>query len=231
LSIILFKYYFAKNIMSIIAWIIAFVVAITVHEAAHAWMSDRLGDPTARLMGRLSLNPMVHYDPIGTTLLLVLVFMRAMGLPVIPFGWAKPVRFDPYNLQNPRRDSAVISLAGPATNLILATGLSIVLQLVTNPLTGHSLLVTLIEPIIVLNVVLAIFNLIPIHPLDGGKIFIGLLPENQAKEADMFLRRYGMIILIFLIFPTMGGTSPLFAVIGPVINFFLNLLLPGNPLV
>jgi Zn-dependent protease len=217
--------------MSIIAWILAFVVAITVHEAAHAWMADRLGDPTARLMGRLSLNPMVHYDPIGTTLLLVLVVMRAMGLPVIPFGWAKPVRFDPYNLQNPRRDSAIISLAGPASNLILATALAILLRIIATPSSGFSLLPILIEPIIMLNVVLAIFNLIPIHPLDGGKIFVGLLPEGQAEEADNFLRRYGMLILIFLIFPTFGGTSPLFAVIGPVINFFLNLLLPGNPLI
>lgn len=217
--------------MSIIAWILAFVVAITVHEAAHAWMADRLGDPTARLMGRLSLNPMVHYDPIGTTLLLVLVFMRAMGFPVIPFGWAKPVRFDPYNLQNPRRDSAIISLAGPASNLFLATALAILLRIISTPFSGLSLLSIFIEPIIFLNVVLAIFNLIPIHPLDGGKIFVGLLPEDQAQEADNFLRRYGMIILIFLIFPTFGGTSPLFAVIGPVINFFLNLLLPGNPLI
>jgi len=217
--------------MSIIAWILAFVVAITVHEAAHAWMADRLGDPTARLMGRLSLNPMVHYDPVGTTLLLVLVFMRAMGFPVIPFGWAKPVRFDPYNLQNPKRDSAIISLAGPASNLILASGLAILLQLVNTSLSGYSLFSVFIEPIIILNVVLAIFNLIPIHPLDGGKIFIGLLPGDQAEEADLFLRRYGMLILIFLIFPIFGGTSPLFAVIGPVINFFLNLLLPGNPLI
>lgn len=217
--------------MSIIAWILAFVVAITVHEAAHAWMADRLGDPTARLMGRLSLNPVVHYDPIGTTLLLVLIFMRAMGFPVIPFGWAKPVPFDPYNLQNPRRDSAIISLAGPASNLILATALAILLRIISTPFSDFSLLPILIEPIIFLNVVLAIFNLIPIHPLDGGKIFVGLLPEDQAEEADNFLRRYGMLILIFLIFPTFGGTSPLFAVIGPVINFFLNLLLPGNPLI
>jgi Zn-dependent protease len=216
--------------MSIIAWILAFVIAITIHEAAHAWMADRLGDPTARLMGRLSLNPLVHYDPVGTTLLLVLVFMRAMGFPVIPFGWAKPVRFDPYNLQNPRRDSALISLAGPVSNLVLATALAILLQLANTAVLGNSLL-QIIEPIIILNVVLAVFNLLPIHPLDGGKIFIGLLPEDQAEEADMFLRRYGMLILIFLIFPFFGGTSPLFAVIGPVINFLLNLFLPGNPLV
>jgi len=157
--------------------------------------------------------------------------MRAMGLPVIPFGWAKPVRFDPYNLQNPRRDSALISLAGPASNLILASGLAILVQIISSAFVGSSLVTFFVEPIIVLNVVLAIFNLVPIHPLDGGKIFIGLLPEDQAQEADLFLRRYGMFILIFLIFPTFNGTSPLFSVIGPVINFFLSLLLPGNPLI
>ncbi|OGM22235.1 hypothetical protein A2863_01345 [Candidatus Woesebacteria bacterium RIFCSPHIGHO2_01_FULL_38_9b] len=205
--------------MSIIAWILAFVIAITIHEASHAFASDRLGDPTARLMGRLSLNPLVHYDPIGTTLLLVLVFLRALGFPVIPFGWAKPVQFDPFNLKNPRRDSALISLAGPASNLLLATILSLILRLYGGA--------TLFIPIITLNVLLAIFNLVPIHPLDGGKIFIGLLPEQQAREADFFLQRYGMIILFFLIFPTFNGTSPLFAVISPLINLVLSFLLPG----
>jgi len=205
--------------MGIIAWILAFVIAITIHEASHAFASDRLGDPTARLMGRLSLNPLVHYDPIGTTLLLVLVFLRALGFPVIPFGWAKPVQFDPFNLKNPRRDSALISLAGPASNLLLATILSLILRLYGGA--------TLFIPIITLNVLLAIFNLVPIHPLDGGKIFIGLLPEQQAREADFFLQRYGMIILFFLIFPTFNGTSPLFAVISPLINLVLSFLLPG----
>ena len=126
--------------MELIAWILAFVVAITVHEAAHAYMSDRLGDPTARLMGRLSLNPIVHYDPVGTTLLLVLVIMRAFGIPVMPFGWAKPVMFDPYNLKTPRRDAALISLAGPGANLILATLLSIVVRVSTNPFSPLYLL-------------------------------------------------------------------------------------------
>src|SRR3970040_2684258 len=115
--------------MELIGWILAFIIAITIHETSHAWMANRLGDPTARLMGRLSLNPIVHYDPIGTTLLLVLVFMRAIGIPVIPFGWAKPVRFDPFNLKNPRRDSAMISLAGPVSNLLLAALLSLILRL------------------------------------------------------------------------------------------------------
>ncbi|OGM59617.1 hypothetical protein A2892_04710, partial [Candidatus Woesebacteria bacterium RIFCSPLOWO2_01_FULL_39_10b] len=180
--------------MSIIAWILAFVFAITVHEAAHAWMADRLGDPTARIMGRLSLNPLVHYDPVGTSMLLILVLMRAIGIPVIPFGWAKPVHFDPYNLKRPRRDSALISLAGPASNLLVAVLLSIVVRLFSSPFP-FTFLADLLVPTIMLSVTLAFFNLIPIHPLDGGKIFIGFLPEKEAREADNFLNRYGIIIL------------------------------------
>lgn len=217
--------------LELIAWILAFVIAITVHEAAHAWMSDRLGDPTARLMGRLSLNPIVHYDPVGTTLLLVLVVMRAFGIPVIPFGWAKPVMFDPYNLKNPRRDAAIISLAGPGANMILAVILSLILRLTSSPFSPLFILVNIFTPIIVLNVTLAIFNLVPIDPLDGGKIFVGLLPEKDAIEAQEFLRRYGIIILFLLIFPTVNGTSPLFYVMSPVLNFILNLLIPGGNLI
>ena len=225
--------------MQILGWLIAFMFAITVHEAAHAWMSDRLGDPTARLAGRISLNPLVHYDRVGTTLLLVLVLLKALSnIPgfesfryIIPFGWAKPVRFDPYNLKNPRRDSALISLAGPGSNLLIAIILSIIVRLTASPFSPLFFVANLLTPTIVLSVILAIFNLIPIHPLDGGKIFIGLLPEDQAQEADAFLRRYGTLILFFLIFPTFRGTSPIFSVIGPVINFILNLLLPGNILV
>lgn len=212
-------------LFELLAWIIAFITAITVHEAAHAWMADRLGDPTARIMGRLSLNPLVHYDPVGTTMLLILVFLRAMGLPVIPFGWAKPVQFDPYNLRNPRRDSALISLAGPVSNILFATLIALLLRVV-----GPASFI-LFYPVITLNVVLAIFNLIPVHPLDGGKIFIGLLPRDQAHEADRFLSRFGMIILFFLIFPTSGGTSPVFMILSPIINLIINLLLPGNGVV
>jgi Zn-dependent protease len=216
--------------ISILTWLAAFMVAITIHETAHAWMADRLGDPTPKLMGRLSLNPLVHYDPIGTTLLLTLVVMRALGIPVIPFGWAKPVRFDPYNLKNPRRDAALISFAGPFSNLALATILGIILRLLLNPFSPFiPLLSGLFLPFIVLNVVLALFNLVPVHPLDGGKILIGLLPPAKAYEVDIFLKQYGMIILLFLIFP-FGGTSPIFLILGPALKFILKILIPGNPI-
>ena len=213
----------------LIVWILAFVIAITVHEASHAWMANRLGDPTARLMGRLSLNPLVHYDPIGTTLLLVLVIMRAFGAPVIPFGWAKPVEFDTYNLKNPRRDAAIISLAGPVSNMVLAIILGIGLKFI-GPLSTLSYFSLIIYPIIGLNVILAVFNLIPAHPLDGGKILVGLLPAKEAQEADRFLRRYSTIILLFLILPFFGGRSAVSLFLEPVLNTTMGILIPGYPI-
>lgn len=213
----------------IIASIFAFLIAITIHEAAHAWMANRLGDPTAKLLGRLTLNPIAHLDIYGTVLIpLMLILFRS---PFV-FGWAKPVMFDPFNLKNPRKDSALISLAGPLSNLSLALILSLIFNTIgmnigLNP--GFISLLTYLT--IQINVVLAIFNFIPIHPLDGGKIFIGLLPEKDAAEADLFLQRYGTIILIFLIFPSFNGVSPISTVISPVINFILNILLPSSPIV
>lgn len=226
--------FFTRNmsiILGLIFWLLAFLVAITVHEASHAWMADRLGDPTPRISGRLSLNPLVHYDPVGTTLLLVLVILRALGIPVFPFGWAKPVPFDPYNLENPRRDAALISLAGPSANLILAFFLSLLVRLSLLPFSPLAFLENILIPFIILNVSLAIFNLIPIHPLDGGKILVGILPAKEAREVDLFLSRYSVILLFMLIFPSIGGNSPLTIVISPVFNFILNLLVPGGNLI
>lgn len=185
------------------------IAAISIHESAHAWAADRLGDPTPRLQGRLTLNPLAHLDPIGT---LMLLFFH--------FGWGKPVQFDPFNLKNPRRDAMLIGLAGPASNLLTAMLASLFLRFL-HPSSF------ILYPFITISVVLAIFNLVPIHPLDGGKIITGLLPRDLATEWEAIMRQWGMIILIFLIIP-FGGQSAVFYLIGPVIGLILNILLPGS---
>jgi Zn-dependent protease len=213
--------------MTLVFWLLALAIVITVHEAAHAWMADRLGDPTPRLEGRLSLNPLVHYDQVGTTFLLILSLMRALGFGVIPFGWAKPVRIEPYNLAHPRRDMALISIAGPISNFVLALILSLILRFLVIPFSPLTLIVNLIYPLVILNVSLAIFNLVPISPLDGSKILLGALSEENARKTETVLEQFGPIILLFLIVPTFGGNSLISLVISPVINLLVNLLLPG----
>ncbi len=203
--------------------IIAFLIALSVHESAHAWTANRLGDPTAKLEGRVSLNPLKHLDLYGTVI--VPLFLIFIGSPFI-FGWAKPVMFDPFNLKNPRKDAALISLAGPLSNFITAILFSLVINLLpTGPFFS------LIYLIILINIVLGVFNLIPIHPLDGGKILVGILPEKDAEEADRFLNRYGLIIIFALIFFSFRGVSPLSAFLGTVVNFFMKFLIPQGNLI
>jgi len=207
--------------------IIAFALSLSIHEAAHAYMADRMGDPTARLMGRVSLNPLAHLDPLGT---LLPFFLLLTGSPII-FGWGKPVPFDPYNLRHPRRDAALISFAGPASNITFATLLSLIIHLAHLFLGPTASIIELfLAPIVVLNVMWGLFNLLPLHPLDGGKVLIGLLPHDLAYKWDEILHQYGLIILIFLIFPFFG-ISAVILILSPVINFILSLLLPGTPFV
>ncbi len=196
------------NPLSFLIYIVALLTAITIHEFSHAFMADKLGDPTPRLMGRLTLNPIAHLDPLGTIMLLL-----------VSFGWGKPVQFDPFNLRNPKRDAALISLSGPASNLILATLLSLVLRF-SIPIGN------ILQPFIYINVILAIFNLLPIHPLDGFKVVAGLLPK-QYYDSWMELERYGIFFLIILLFPIFGS-SPIASILNPIVSFILNLLLPGG---
>lgn len=212
---------------STILLIIGFLLSLSIHEAAHAYVADRLGDPTARLRGRVTLNPLAHLDPVGTLLPLFLIFT---GSPIV-FGWGKPVPFDPYNLRNPRRDSAIISVSGPISNFTIAIFLSILIRLSHYVLGTTGFTVEfLLAPLVTLNVMWALFNLIPIHPLDGGKVLVGILPREPAHQVDSFLNRYGLMILIFLIFPFFGS-SLLITLLLPLIRLILAVLLPGTPMV
>lgn len=212
-------------LIALLIWLLALTIAITIHEASHAYAAVKLGDPTPQIQDRLTLNPLAHYDTTGTSLLLITAVGRALGFPIIPFGWAKPVMFDPYNLQNPRRDAAIISLAGPASNFLLAIIMSLIIRVLPDLGLISAFLGLAGEALITLNVALGIFNLIPIHPLDGGKILVGILPNDVADEADQILNRYGFIILILLIFP-FSGTSAVTALISPAIEGMLRLLIP-----
>lgn len=190
-------------------FIFGLVTAITIHEFSHALAADRLGDPTPRSQGRLTLNPLAHLDPLGTLMLFL-----------VRFGWGKPVIFDPYNLAHPRRDAGIISLAGPASNLVLATLLSLLLRFALVPFA----LAPLFYVVILLNITLAVFNLIPIYPLDGEKILAAILPRDLAYEYQAVMSRYGTIILILMILPVFGS-SPVISLISPAIDFLSKLLL------
>jgi Zn-dependent protease len=197
---------FTSILFGLLFTISALAISISFHEAAHAWVALKLGDPTAKHLGRVSLNPFDHIDPVGTVILPLILMIS--GMPV--FGWAKPTPFNPWNLQNPKRDSALISLAGPLTNLALAVIVSLVFRF-----TQINLLLAIVQ----LNLILAIFNLIPIHPLDGFKVVGGLLPKNLYYEW-IKLERYGTLLLLALIFL---GQPLLSAVISPLLNFFLRI--------
>lgn len=188
------------------------IVALTIHEFAHAWMADRLGDPTPRHQGRLTLNPLAHLDPLGTAMIFL-----------IGFGWGKPVQFDPYNLKDPRRETALIALAGPVSNLLLATLIAILVPLVS-PILGNTFVETISYLAIFYNVMLAIFNLVPIHPLDGSKVLVALLPKQLALEYESFMLRYGTFVLLALIIPW-SGISPIAALITPVIDVLVGFYL------
>src|SRR3989338_4707598 len=209
--------YLFTNPLLFFVYLIALLVAIAVHEFSHAYAADYLGDPTPRLAGRLKLNPLAHIDGIG------LLFLLFFG-----FGWGKPVGFDPYNLKNPRKDAAIISLAGPFSNFILASLLAICLKLILffELASLQNIAYFIFVPMISLNIVLGVFNLLPIHPLDGFKIVGGVLSDDKAREWYQ-LERYGMIFLLMLIFP-FGRSSLLDLIIRPVVSFLLNLLIPAS---
>ena len=180
------------SLESVIPAFIILVASLSFHEAAHAWTADRLGDPTARRLGRLTLNPMAHIDWIGTVLF-PLVGMLS-GLPLI--GWAKPVPVNMRNLRAPRRDFAIVAVAGPVSNLVLAVGFAMLLKAQGGlvPDEGQTPFTLILYTAVVLNVLLAVFNMIPVPPLDGGNVLAGIVPESAARMIDQ-MRPYGFFLL------------------------------------
>ncbi len=191
------------NIALIIAQLFVVLFAITIHEAAHGWAASKFGDDTARNQGRVTLNPIAHIDPFGTVLLPILLAIARLPL----FGWAKPVIVNHLNLRNPRRDNLWISAAGPASNIMAALLFLVGIVLVkTIPLSLGSLFTRFLQGVILIfylgahiNAYFAIFNLIPVPPLDGSGVLLGLLSEEAASKYDR-IRPYGFIIIIGLIY-------------------------------
>jgi Zn-dependent protease len=194
------------------------LLSLTIHEAAHAWTADRLGDPTARLQGRVSLNPVVHVDPIGTILLPVLAILT--HFPII--GWAKPVPVSTRNLRHPRRDFVMVAAAGPISNLLQALVAAILIRVAAGSASGNTggLLLNALLLGVEINLLLAFFNLIPVPPLDGGNVLLGVLPPRLAyRYASM--RQYGFLVLYALLL-----TGVATALIMPPTDLFMRLLLP-----
>lgn len=199
--------------------VIVLVFSVVIHEVSHGVVAERLGDPTARLAGRLTLNPLKHLDPFGSVILPLLLSLLPGG---VIFGWAKPVPYDPRNLKHPVRDGALVAVAGPVSNLLLAFAFGLLYQLFSagggTPAMGE-LFPSLLAQVVIVNVWLAIFNLVPIPPLDGSKVLFWLVPQG-AYEFRALLERYGFFILLLFIF---FGIQLIVPPILRVVAFFLGI--------
>ena len=198
-----------------LAFVVVFgglIIAIGIHEAAHCFTADYLGDPTPRSLGRTTLNPLAHLDPLGTLVLVV------TGM----FGWGKPAPFDPYNLAHPQRDTAIIALAGPVSNILLAIVVSLLWRVLPIPPTLTAVFLFLIR----INVTLALFNLIPVPPLDGSKILAGILNRGSGRDFENFGGGNSLLLLLLLLIPIFSGHSLASLLISPVTNVLLGVLIP-----
>jgi len=195
--------------MSIIFYFLVIVPSAIIHEYAHGFMADKLGDPTARYAGRLTLNPKAHIDPWGTIFMPIILSILSAGKFL--FAYAKPVPYNPYNLKNQKWGPALVALAGPMSNFLLALSFAILIRFL--PVSS---LTQFLYIIVYANILLLVFNLVPVPPLDGSKVLYAILPSGSEKVI-YFLERNSFIILLFFIFF-------LFDLIFPVINFIVNLL-------
>ncbi|MEK7086696.1 MAG: site-2 protease family protein [Patescibacteria group bacterium] len=203
----------------IVFQIIILLFSVVIHEVSHGVVAEKLGDPTARLAGRLTLNPLKHLDPFGSV---VLPFLLSLIPGGIVFGWAKPVPYNPYNLKNPEKGGALIAAAGPLSNIFLAIIFAIfyrILGLVSSPAPWLFTLSEFFSMLVLINVVLAIFNLVPIPPLDGSKVLFAILPAS-ANRVKFALEQYGFVLVMIFIF--FG-----FRFISPVILGIYRLLIGG----
>lgn len=187
-----------------IIWIMVILIALTVHEFSHAYVAYKKGDMTAERLGRLTLNPIAHIDPWGFIMLLLL-----------GFGWAKPVPFNPYNLKNPKRDAIHIALAGPASNLLLAiaAGLSVRFFMQVIGFDDLNLLIIFLKLLVLVNLFLLFFNIIPIPPLDGSKLVEAIPDSSPLREARDFIMKYGSVILTLLIVASIANVIDVFGFI------------------
>jgi Zn-dependent protease len=213
----------------IATWLIPLIIAIVFHEVSHGWVANMLGDPTARERGRLTFNPVKHVDPFGTVLLPMV--LAVTGAPI--FGWAKPVPVVSQRLRNPRFDMVLVALAGPGMNLLLAALAALPVAVLVAGSAQGAMAAFAIQNLInfmLINVFLAVFNLIPIPPFDGGHVVEGLLPRALAVHYAK-LRRFGFLLLIILLlvvpmlFPNAHIAS---RIVGPPVNWILHVLLPNS---
>ncbi len=182
------------------------LMSVVVHEFAHGWMAFRLGDPTAKYYGRLTLNPIKHLDFWGSFMVPLMLFIFSQG--TMMFGWAKPVPYNPYNLKDQRYGSAKVAFAGPAANLLVALVFGLGLRFMPMELMISTGLGQVFGLIVFLNILLAIFNLMPIPPLDGSKVLFTFLPASM-ENLRIFLEQYGMFVLLFFIFFAFDWIMPL----------------------
>ena len=211
------KTHYGFPIMDTIFSIIILVMSVVIHEVSHGYAALRLGDQTARLAGRLTLNPIKHLDPVGSVIVPLLTTLGGF-----PFGWAKPVPYNPYNLRNQRWGELIVAAAGPVSNIIVAVFFSMIIRFSD---VGQSQIISpffeISATIVWVNLVLAIFNLLPVPPLDGSKILFSVLPYGISQKIRLSLERYGIfIVVIFLIF--------IWEIVSPLIYWIFSLLAGVN---